>query len=190
MSKSITFRAGSHLVTLHFDGTPGPEVLKEARREELRGGYGVRKDPPHGGQGQYHFHLDYKGNPLISMNLDGSVHDNLGGLIPNKVRAELQARFKDFTFPANWQVESIEGFGTIRTLVEDLELRRRPLKSLALLAREAKEALPDLVIPEKPKSLRAVLTELETFLDGDTSDRDRLDGLVRLLKEIRDIVTR
>lgn len=189
MSKSVTFRVGNHLVTVGFDGTPGPEVLKEARREELRGGYGVRKDPPHGGQGQYHFHLDYKGNPIISMNMDGSVHDNLGGLIPNKCRDDLQARFRDFTFPANWYVESIEGFETVRTLVEGLELQRRPL-SLARLAKEAKDALPDLVIPERPRSLREVLDELETLLDGGASDSDHLDGLVRLLKELRDSVTR
>jgi hypothetical protein len=51
-------------------------------------------------------HVLQRGNNLLSINQDGTGHDNSYGIIPNKVRDYIEQNFKNFVLPQNGILES------------------------------------------------------------------------------------
>jgi len=88
-------RIGEYTVHLYSNGH-GLPALMEGLTTNISKGYSIRKDPPHGGQGQTHFHVIRRDNELMAVNMDGTGHDGSSG----------------YTLPgvvANWLQKNVDG---------------------------------------------------------------------------------
>lgn len=85
------------------------EFLAEGSRTySLKGGYSVRCDTNNPPPTQDHLHIMKRGNDIVCMNKDGSVHDGMSGAIPKKIFTDLQNLFPGYSFNKNRIVECTE----------------------------------------------------------------------------------
>lgn len=74
----------------------------------LTGQYSFDKHQPHNSTGDYHVHVYKKGNQIFSINKSGKGHDGYSGTrIPNEVFTTLRDKFKDWNWPSNQIIESL-----------------------------------------------------------------------------------
>jgi len=93
--------------------------LEESRNYHVDGQWSIRfdKGQPHIPT-QDHIHFAQRGNEFLSINRDGSSHDNSFGRIPNKCKSFIEKNFPGFKLPPNGIVES-SGYESVKLRFKD-----------------------------------------------------------------------
>ena len=88
------------------------QQLNESKNKgrHLIGNYTFNIHKPHNPTGEYHIHLNDKGNEILSINKEsGSAHDGYHGVrIPNKAYQALKQKLPDWNWPNNQILESLQ----------------------------------------------------------------------------------
>ena len=111
---NLPLPTGKRLLTVMFDSEEGPvyvhipegllSPLEEGKVIQLGGKYWGRLDEPHvpGDQEHLHLYAKGKGQPLMAVNVDGSLrHKGSMDRIPNKAAKAMRQHLKHFTIPDN-----------------------------------------------------------------------------------------
>jgi len=82
----------------------------KGKGKPLVGTYSYDTHKPHNPTGEYHLNLYDKGKEILSINkVSGKAHDNYHGIrIPNKAFNALKDKFKDWKWPDNQILESLD----------------------------------------------------------------------------------
>lgn len=108
---------GSTIVVTYHDAASGLLLEAKHKGNPLIGSYSYFQHQRHTPDGDYHLHIYDGDNEIFAINKGGSAHDGYHGVrIPNKVYKELMKRYKNWKFPPDQIVETVNYFYILNSI--------------------------------------------------------------------------